>query len=48
MTGILKDADSIIPLLRLRLADVKTVVGNMTTNNQDTRQALKAIAEETP
>ena len=44
----LRNDDSIIPLLRLLLADVKTVIANLTTNNQDTRQALKAVAGETP
>ena len=44
----LRNDDSIIPLLRLRLADVKTVIANLATNNQDVRQALQAVMKENP
>jgi hypothetical protein len=44
----LRNDDSIIPLLRLRLSDVRTVIANQTTSTLDTRRALRAVAKDTP
>ena len=45
---VLRNEDSIIPLLRLRTSDVKTIIANQTTSSQDTRRALRAVAKDTP
>ena len=44
----LRTDQTIVPLLRLRIADVKTVIGNQATSNQDARQALQAVVKANP
>ena len=44
----LRTDETIVPLLRLRIADVKTVIGNQATSNQDARQALQAVVNANP
>lgn len=44
----LRTNDAIAPLLRLRLADLKTVISNLTISNQDSRNSLQAVLEEKP
>jgi len=44
----LRTDEAIIPLLRLRVSDVKTVLGTLINNNQDSRRALQAVAGNRP
>ena len=46
--NILRTDDSIVPLLRFRIADIKTIISNCTGTNQDSRNSLKAVVGETP
>ena len=46
--GILRSSDAFTPLLRLRLADLKTVVSNLTISNQDSRNSLQVVLGATP
>ena len=39
--AILRSNDAFIPMLRLRVSDLKTVAASLLINNQDTRRALK-------
>ena len=38
----------LVPVLRLRIADIETRLGDLTVNNKDIVQGLNAIAEEAP
>jgi hypothetical protein len=38
--------DALIPLLRLRVADIETRLVDLTGNNKDVMQGLRAIANE--
>ena len=44
--NILRSDGSIVPLLRMRISDLKTINGSFVINSQDIRQALKAVVEE--
>jgi hypothetical protein len=44
--NILRTDDSIVPLLRFRIADIKTILSNWTGTNQDSRNSLKAVVGE--
>ena len=46
--AILRNDKEALPLLRLRLADVKTSVANMTTYSADLRVGLRALAGKQP
>ena len=46
--NILRTDDSIVPLLRFRIADIKTIISNWTGTNQDSRNSLKTVVGETP
>jgi hypothetical protein len=46
--NILRTDDSIVPLLRFRIADIKTIISNWTITNQDSRNSLKAIVGDKP
>lgn len=46
--NILRSDDSIVPLLRFRIADIKTIISNWTITNQDSRNSLKAAVGEKP
>lgn len=45
---ILRSNDAFIPMLRLRVTDMKTVAASLQINNQDTRKALKVAAGKKP
>ena len=52
-TGVIDDAvkrlranETLIPLLRLRIADLETRLVDLTGNNKDVMQGLQAIANE--
>ena len=45
---VLGGGQSLIPLLRLRVIDVGTIIGILTTGNVDARQALQAVVEGKP
>ncbi len=46
--NILRTDASIVPLLRFRIADIKTIISNWTITNQDSRNSLKAIVGDKP
>ena len=46
--AILRNDPTVLPLLRLRLADVKTNVANITTYNGNLRVGLRALAAKQP
>ena len=46
--NILRTDASIVPLLRFRIADIKTIISNWTGTNQDSRNSLKAIVGDKP
>ena len=43
----LRSDKTLVPLLRLRIANVQTVVGNLTTNNPEFASRLEAVMETT-
>lgn len=44
----LRNNEAMVPLLRLRVADVKTIVANLAVSNQDARASLDAVLEHSP
>jgi hypothetical protein len=44
----LRSNPNIVPFLRLRIADIETRLGDMTGNNRDIMEHLRAIAQEKP
>lgn len=44
----LRSDDSIVPLLRFRIADIKTIISNWTITNQDSRNSLIAVVGKAP
>ena len=44
----LRAAPNLVPLLRLRVADIETRLMDMTTNNRTLLKNLRAIAAEKP
>ena len=44
----LRDNRELVPLLRLRIADIETRLGDMNGNNRDIRDALRVIATQAP
>lgn len=44
----LRTDTSIVPLLRFRIADIKTIISGWTITNQDSRNSLKAIVGDKP
>ncbi len=44
----LRNSEAIIPPLRLRLADVKTIVRTLVTSNQNYIASLKSVLEQRP
>ncbi len=45
---LLRLNDDLVPLLRLRIADLETRLVDLTGNNKDVMQGLQAIANEKP
>ena len=43
---MLRANDALVPLLRLRIADLETRLFDLTGNNKDVMQGLQAIANE--
>ncbi|SRR5579885_2055402 len=46
--AILRNDSELVPLLRLRIADVDTNLGNFTVYGKDIRDGLRAVAQEKP
>lgn len=46
--GELRLNASLVPLLRLRIADLETRLGDLTVNNREIMEGLRAIAQEKP
>ena len=45
---MLRSAPNLVPLLRLRIADIETRLGDMTVNNRTIRDDLRAVANGKP
>jgi hypothetical protein len=45
---LLRANDGLVPLLRLRIADLETRLVDLTGNNRDVLQGLQAIARQEP
>ncbi len=46
--AILRNDKSVLPLLRMRIADLQTLLDNLTRYNQNIRDDLRAVAAEQP
>ncbi len=44
--NILRSNDSIVPLLRMRISDLKSISSSLVIGSQDIRQTLKAVVKE--